>query len=177
MCCTERERRPGRHAGCRIAAGLGFGHQAPDSKPRAPSSSQRAISAPQGGHLPAHPFGPAWALRAGSWRFAIKVPISSCFIWAALDSGCLKASTMGSAAGLQECSPALTFMGRLLFLPLVSPVIGHEGRRVQSCIQAQLGFAGVLVVLGFPNQFLGYECRGLGLQERCSLRSGKMPAS
>lgn len=104
-----------------------------------------------------------------SWRFGVKGPNSSCLIWTALDSSCLKASRVGKGADLLECCPALPFTGNLLFPPLVSPTLRREGSVSNPAPGAQLGFAGGLAVLGLLHHVLGCECQGLGLQERCSL--------
>lgn len=177
MCFTERERRPGRHAGCRIAAGLGFGPQAPDSKPRAPSSSQRAISAPREVTcLPTHSAQPGLSgLRVGDLQSKSQIPhVSSGQLWTV---AALRPPRWGVQQACKSAPLPLPSWGDSCSFLWSVQSSGMKAGVSNPGIQAQLGFAGVLVVLGFPNQFLGYECRGLGLQERCSLRSGKVPAS
>lgn len=141
--------------------------QAPDFRFMAPSSTQRCSALWEDTCLPAHLAQPG--LSGLSWRFGIKDPNSSCLIWTALDSSCLKASRVGKGADLLECCPALPFTGNLLFPPLVSPTLRREGSVSNPAPGAQLGFAGGLAVSGPLHHFLRCECQGLGLQERCSL--------
>lgn len=57
-----------------------------------------------GGQLLTHSFGSPWALKALWWRFQIKAPNSSCLIWTALDSGCLKPPGWGEEQAYESAA-------------------------------------------------------------------------
>ena len=172
MCCTKR--RPGRHAGGLITAGLEFGPQARDSKPRLLQQPER--SQPPGRSPTCPPIQPCLGPQ-GSKLEVGKFPNSSCFAWATLDGGCLKAARVGRPVRMHLCPSCLRE-------PLV-PSCGQSRTRAWRpvCPVLHPDPAGLCrsVSCSRCSKSVPWVCvlRLVSLGKMCSLslRRGKVPAS